>query len=330
MKYKQFQTLGNEKLSSIGLGCWAFGGTWNNTEDKASISTIETAVENGINFFDVAPIYGKGHSELILGKAVKKYERNSLFIATKCGLVWDKDGNVTKDLTRDSIYRELEATLKRLETDYIDLYQIHWPFDNMPLREAMETLTELKEKKLIRYIGLSNFSREQTEKCLEMAEISSYQGLYNMLERNSEIYHHKNLEYKTEKEILPVCSENNMMFLPYSPLMQGLLTGTFKKENNFDNNDDRYNNPKLNGEKFIKYYNITEELKEISFKLEKPLSQIALNWLVNKKEMGPVICGAQKPEHILENISSLDWDLTQENEEEIESVINKYNEKGLF
>lgn len=325
MIYKQFKALNNEKLSSVGFGCWAIGGTWNNTEDQKSIETIKKAVELGINFFDVAPIYGMGHSEKILGESLKDYDRSSLFIATKCGLIWDENKVVTKSISRESLYKELNASLERLQTSYIDLYQIHWPFEGMELEEGMATLMEMKEKGLIRYIGLSNFSLKDTKKCMELAEISTLQGLYNMLEPNSEIYHHKQLEYRTANELLPLCKEEGMAFLPYSPLMQGLLTGEFKLENNFDSSDDRSKNPKLNGERFLNYFNCVEELKEIAQKIEKPLSQVAINWLIAQKEVGPVICGAQTPQQIEENVRSTTWKLEEKTIKKIEMVLNKKN-----
>lgn len=325
MIYKGFRALNNEKLSAVGFGCWAIGGTWNNTEDSKSIETIKRAVEIGVNFFDVAPIYGMGHSEAILGEALKGYDRKSLFIATKCGLIWDENKTVTKSISRESLYRELNASLERLQTSYIDLYQIHWPFDGMEIEEGMATLMEMKEKGLIRYIGLSNFSLEDTKKCMKLAEISTLQGLYNMLEPNSEIYHHKQLEYRTARELLPLVKEEGMAFLPYSPLMQGLLTGNFKAENNFDSDDDRAKNPKLNGERFVDYYNCVEELKEIANEIGKPLSQVAINWLINQEEIGPVICGAQTPEHIEQNVESANWSLTNDISERIQSILKRYN-----
>lgn len=325
MIYKQFKALNNEKLSSVGFGCWAIGGTWNNTEDQKSIETIKKAVELGINFFDVAPIYGMGHSEKILGEALRDYDRSSLFIATKCGLIWDENKVVTKSISRESLYKELNASLERLQTSYIDLYQIHWPFEGMELEEGMATLMEMKEKGLVRYIGLSNFSLKDTKKCMELAEISTLQGLYNMLEPNSEIYHHKQLEYRTANELLPLCKEEGMAFLPYSPLMQGLLTGEFKLENNFDSSDDRSKNPKLNGERFLNYFNCVEELKEIAQEIGKPLSQVAINWLIAQKEVGPVICGAQTPQQIEENVRSTTWELEKNTIKKIEMVLNKKN-----
>ena len=260
-----------------------------------------------------------------MGEALKNYDRSSLFIATKCGLIWDENKVVTKSISRESLYKELNASLERLQTSYIDLYQIHWPFEGMELEEGMATLMEMKEKGLIRYIGLSNFSLKDTKKCMELAEISTLQGLYNMLEPNSEIYHHKQLEYRTANELLPLCKEEGMAFLPYSPLMQGLLTGEFKLENNFDSSDDRSKNPKLNGERFLNYFNCVEELKEIAQEIEKPLSQVAINWLIAQEEIGPVICGAQTPEQIEENVKSRTWELDEKTIEKIESILSKYN-----
>lgn len=324
MIYKKFKTLNNEELSAIGYGCWAIGGTWNNSDDLKSIETIKKAIDLGVNFFDVAPVYGMGHSEEILGKAIEGYDRKKLFIATKCGLVWDDNSSekiVTKSISRESLYRELNASLKRLGTDYIDLYRIHWPFENMQIDEAIETFEEMKRKGLIRYVGLSNFSKKDLEYCLSKTEIATYQGLYNLLEPNSEIYHHKKLEYRSKKEILPICKERGMAFLAYSPLFQGLLTGCFKLENNFDKNDDRAKNPKLNSDTYKFYYKIVEELKEIAKEIGKPLSQISINWLVNQEEIGPVICSAQTPEQIEENVESTSWTLTKDIEERIEGIL---------
>lgn len=328
MKYKKFKTLNNEELSAVGYGCWPIGGTWNHSDDLKSIETIRTALDLGVNFFDVAPVYGMGHSEEILGKAIKGYDRKKIFIATKCGLVWDENSEekiVTKSISRESLYKELNVSLKRLGTDYIDLYQIHWPFENMQLDEALKTFEEMKEKGLIRYAGLSNFSKKDLEYCMSKTDIATYQGIYNLLDPNAETYHHKQLEYRSGKEILPVCRENRMAFLAYSPLFQGLLTGKFKVENNFDENDDRFKNPKLKGEMYQFYYKAAEELKELAAEIGKPLSQLSINWLVNQEEVGPVICGAQTPEEIKENVESLSWELTEDIENKINLILKKYN-----
>ena len=269
-----------------------------------------------------------GNSEEILGKAIKGYDRKKIFIATKCGLVWDENSEekiVTKSISRESLYKELNASLKRLGTDYIDLYQIHWPFENMQLDEALKTFEEMKEKGLIRYVGLSNFSRKDLEYCMSKTDIATYQGIYNLLDPNAETYHHKQLEYKSGKEILPVCRENGMAFLAYSPLFQGLLTGKFKAENNFDENDDRFKNPKLKRDIYQFYYKAAEELKELAAEIGKPLSQLSINWLVNQEEVGPVICGAQTPEEIKENVESLSWELTEDIKNKINLILKKYN-----
>ena len=325
MNYKTFDILENREVSVVGFGCWATGGTWNNTEDTKSIEAIRYAIENGVNFFDVAPVYGKGHAEKVLGEAIQGYDRSKLIIATKCGLTWKPGERTKKDLTKESLFQEIEESLERLQTDYIDLYQCHWPDPNTPIEETMEALLELKKLGKIREIGLSNYSVEELRRAEKVGKISSYQGLYNMLERDPETYHHINLAYRTSSEILPICREQNIPYLPYSPLMQGLLTGTFKESNNFDENDDRAKNPKLNGDGFDRYYKATEELKIVAKKIGKPLAQLAINWLVDQREVGPIICGAQTVEHVKENIAAASWNLDEATKSEIEDILTKYD-----
>lgn len=243
-------------------------------------------------------------------------------------MVWNENSEekiVTKSISRESLYKELNASLKRLGTDYIDLYQIHWPFENMQIDEALETFEEMKEKRFIRYVGLSNFSKKDLEYCMSKINIATYQGIYNLLDPNAETYHHKQLEYRSKKEIIPVCREKGMAFLPYSPLFQGLLSGKFREENNFDEDDDRFKNPKLKEENYKFYYKAAGELKKLAEEIGKPLSQLSINWLINQEEVGPVICGAQTSEEIRENAESVSWELTKEIEEKINLILKKYN-----
>ncbi|MDI9374169.1 MAG: aldo/keto reductase, partial [Thermotogota bacterium] len=230
MKYRKVKKI-EEKLSTLGYGCWGISGPsfWDGTTDDDSIKTIRKAVGEGINFFDVAPVYGFGHAEEVLGKAIKGM-RNDIFIATKCGLVWDQQNRISNCLKPESIRREIEASLRRLQTDRVDLYQLHWPDPRVDIEETMDAVNELKKAGMIRYIGLSNFSLSLAERAMKVSDIASMQGLYNMLERNPKSYHNIPLEYAVEKEVLPFVKENGMAFLPYSPLFQGLLTGTFDLE----------------------------------------------------------------------------------------------------
>lgn len=314
-----------EEFSVVGFGCWAISGsnTWNNSNDDDSIKAVQKAVELGVNFFDVAPVYGFGHAEEVLGKALKD-SRSKVLIATKCGLVWDDRYRIENRLTAESIYREIDDSLRRLHTDYIDIYQIHWPDPNTPIEETMEALINIQKAGKIRYIGVSNFSIDLTKKAMEMAAIVSQQCLYNMLERNEESYHGIPLEYRTEKEILPFCKEKGQAFFPYSPLCQGLLTGVFKETGNFDDNDVRANNPKFKGSIFKKYLNVVEKLKGIANSINKPLSQLAINWLIQKDEVTSVISGAQNINHVEENVDSVSWELSDDIIKEIDHILSTF------
>lgn len=323
MKYKKVKNI-EEEISVIGFGCWGISGPefWEGTTDESSIKTIQKAVENGINLFDVAPVYGFGHAEEILGTALKGM-RHKVLIATKCGLVWDEQKRIKRNLTPKSIFKEIDDSLKRLKTDYIDIYQLHWPDPNTDINETIDALLELKKQGKIRYIGLSNFSIATAQFIMKKVKISSMQGLYNMLERNPLSYHNIALEYRTEKEVLPFCLKNDLAFFPYSPLLQGLLTGKFTGHEKF--NDVRAANPNLTGERFHEFINIVKDLNDFSKKINKPLNQIALNWLIKNPAVTSVIAGAQKPEHLEENLKAITWKLTDELYEEIESIISKYD-----
>ncbi|MEO0898476.1 MAG: aldo/keto reductase [Bacteroidota bacterium] len=324
MKYKEFKRLPGDKLPVIGFGCWSIGGEWNNIQDSESIAAIRTAIDLGITFFDTAPVYGKGHSELILGKAIKEVKRDKLFIASKCGLVWDENLHVDVNLSRRSLKDEIDRSLERLGVSYLDLWQCHWPDPDTSLQETMEALAEIRDEGKIRYIGLSNYSYSDLEVADSFGVVSSFQGLYNMLEHNPSSYHNIPLTYKTKDEILPYCEKHGMMYLPYSPLFQGLLAGNFKAKENFDEHDKRAENPKLLGDSLAYLLRVVDDLKDFARKIDKPLAQLAINWLVNQPSVGPVIAGLNKKEHALSTVGALSWELTEEMEAEIDSILNTY------
>ncbi|UII80337.1 aldo/keto reductase [Flagellimonas sp. CMM7] len=325
MKYKKYTRLNNEALPAIGFGCWSIGGEWNNIEDSKSIRAIHTALDLGVNFFDTAPVYGKGHSETVLGKALKGSDRSKLFIASKCGLVWGEDLHVDVNLTRESLLKEIDRSLTRLGVDYLDVWQCHWPDKDTDLKETIEAMEEIKEMGKIRYIGLSNYSLEQLKYADSCGEVASFQGLYNMFEHNPDTYHGIPLTYKTKDEILPYCRENGLMYLPYSPLFQGLLTGSFKAEGNFDENDKRSENPKLLGETLLSYLKIVDDLKVFAKEIDRPLSQITINWLVAQKEVGPIIAGLDHEKYAKDTVASLEWELTAEMQQQIAEILGKYD-----
>jgi len=315
------------KFSAVGFGCWATGGgdIWNATDDDNSIDAIRRAVELGVNFFDVAPVYGLGHAAEILGKALGN-DRQQVIIGSKCGLVWDEAGNVTNNLSPESIQQEIDDSLRRLNTDYIDIYQIHWPDPNTPIAETIGALNDIKQAGKIRHIGVSNFSIALTDEARQHGDVVSHQGLYNLLERNPTHYHNIPLDYRTDTDVLPYCTEHGLAFFPYSPLFQGLLTDHFQPQNHFDENDVRSANPKLNGELFQQYYAIREKLVAFAKDIGHPLSQVAINWMIHDPAVTSVICGAQTVEHVEQNVASVSWELTDDMLAEIDRILQPYHD----
>ncbi|GLI54695.1 aldo/keto reductase [Propionigenium maris DSM 9537] len=262
-KYRKTGRTGDLEISAMGIGTWAFDPKgWTGTTDDESVRVLREALDMGINLIDTAPVYGLGHSERIVGKAIGGYDREDIFIATKCGLIWDEEGRVENNLSRESLLKEIDEILGRLETEYVDLLQVHWPNPAYDIKETFETLAEIKASGKARYIGVSNYSLEDLKRAEELCEITSFQGLYNMLEPNASSYHNIGLGYRSEEEILPYTGERGMIFLLYSPLMQGILAGA--GADNIDRlteGDVRRTNPVLGEEK---YYRAAEEIEKIA------------------------------------------------------------------
>lgn len=324
MIYKKVKKI-EEKISVIGIGCWNFGGDWDDSSDKNTEEIVMEALDKGINFFDIAPVYGFSHSETVFGEIMNKNGfRNKILIASKCGLRWNENRKTRNDLSRKSILWEIDQSLTRLQTDHIDIYQLHWPDHSTPIEETAETLKELKKAGKIRYVGLSNFSEDDVKKFENLIEINSQQSLYNMLERNTSSYHNIPLEYKTEDEVLPHVREHGQAFLPYSPLFQGLLTGTWNTRNNFSERDIRNENPKFTEPLFSKYFNAAQALSAYADEIGHPLNEIAVNWLRQKEEVTTVIAGVDNPEQLRENLKCLEWELTDKMLEEIDGIIEPF------
>ena len=324
MRMKKVEALDFE-LSVVGFGCWAAGGTsvWNGADDAMTIRAIQRAIDLGINFFDVAPVYGFGHAETMLGRALGR-RREQVIIATKCGLRWDDAHAIVNNLRLESILREIDDSLRRLQTDYIDIYQMHWPDPATPIEESMQALGQLQAAGKIRHIGVSNFSRALADEARAYGAIVSHQGLYNLLEHNPTHYHNLPLTYRTKTEILPHCIKHGLAFFPYSPLFQGLLTDEFKAEDQFDARDVRSANPKLNGALFQTYYQLRAELLALAAQFGKPLAQVAINWLIDQPAVTSVICGAQTVQQVEENAASATWTLTPALRAEIERILQPY------
>jgi len=309
------------EVSVIGFGCWPVGNDWTGASDENSIRVINKAVDCGINFFDVAPIYGFNHAEVVLGRALKG-KRDKVYIASKCGLKWDESRTrVWRDLSKASVLQEIDDSLRRLDTDYIDLMQLHWHDINTPLSETYEALNEAKEKGKIRHIGVSNFSQILLEQAMQCGEVASNQVLYNMIDRNSDRYHELPLVYRTEDEILPFCEKHQIGVIPYSPLLQGLLAGNFERDKLIDR-DARLPNPQLQGERLERNLRTAKKLQAVAEKYNRPMAQMALNWLIAKQAISTIIAAPITEAEVEQNVASLEWELTPEMLADIEQALS--------
>ncbi len=329
----QYRNLGQSgiKASVVGLGTWAIGGwMWGGTDEKESIETIRTAVESGINLIDTAPVYGFGLSEQIVGKAVKGI-RDRVIIATKCGLVWDKregefhfrsdekmirrdSGNieVRKYLAPDSIRQEIELSLRRLGTDYIDLYQTHWQDATTPVEDTMNELLKLKQQGKIRAIGVSNVTIRYLDEYRKFGQIDSDQESYSMLNR------------KHEKELLPYCAKNNIGFLAYSPLAQGLLTGKVLPDRVFEDGDHRKDKPAFSRENRLKILKMLGEFSSLTEKYNVTVTQLVIAWTFHQKGCTHVLVGARRPQQVIENAGAGGITLSKGDIEEMCRIIRRY------
>lgn len=323
MIYKKVRLI-DEPISALGIGCWNFGGDWGGEDDDRYIGIVREAIERGINFFDVAPVYGWSHAERVLGRALKGGLRDRVIIASKCGLIWDEAHRTRNDLSKASILREIDGSLSRLGTDRIDIYQLHWPDHHTPVEETAEALAELKRAGKIRYVGLSNFSQADVEAFMRIVPVECQQGLYNMLERNTSSYHAIPLEYRTEDEMMATVRKYGQAFLPYSPYMQGLLTGRFTRERKFSAGDIRNENPKFFGELYDRYYGGYEQLAAFAREMGRPMNEISVNWLRQKEEVTSIIGGVSSIQQLDGNLRALTWDISAEEMAEIDRIIEPF------
>ncbi len=313
MEYRQ---LGNCDLSVsiIGYGAWGIGGEpfWKTEGEENSFRSIEKAIDVGINFIDTAPVYGFGYSEELLGRALES-KRKEVIIATKCGLRWKKKDfkSIEKIATKESILDEIELSLKRLRTDYIDLYQVHWPDDSTPIEETMEVLLDIQKTGKVRYIGVSNYSADQMKKSIEYGHIISLQSMYSMLERD------------IEKNEIPFCIENNIGVICYSPLASGVLTGKYDENTRFEDWRGRNIIGHFTGDVFFSHIKKVKEISKIARKLGKTTAQLAVNWLLHQKGVTTAIVGVKNPDQVEQNIGAVGWDIPVDVSKQISDILNE-------
>ena len=309
----EYRKLGDLEVSVIGYGAWGIGGApfWKNEGDKKSIDSIKASFDQGINIFDTAPVYGFGHSEKLIGEALKPVREN-VILATKCGLRWDKESlsALRKDASRKSILEEIDQSLKRLGTDWIDLYQVHWPDVETSHQETMETLLEIQEQGKIRSIGVSNYSAVQIKECSQYAKIISLQPEYSLLAR------------EIEKETVPLCIENDIGIIAYSPLSSGVLTGKYDKTTKFKDWRGKGIIGTFAGEGYTKNISKVDLLKVIALKEGKTCGQMAINWVLRQPGLKTALVGVKNPVQMEENLKSIGWQPSKENCEKIEQIFS--------
>lgn len=285
--------------SAVGLGTWAIGGwMWGGTDERESVAAIQASLDAGVTLIDTAPAYGLGRAEEIVGKALSG-RRDKAVIATKCGLVWhtqqgnhffDQDGRpVHRHLGRESIFHEVEQSLRRLGTDYIDLYITHWQDPTTPIEETMRALEDLRAAGKIRAIGASNVNLEELQIYVQIGDLDAIQERFSMLDR------------EIEAQLLPVTMANGVATLSYSSLALGLLSGSVGPERVFSGDDQRRNNPRFSVANREKVMRFAEAIRPIAQEHEGSIAQIVIAWTLAQPGIAFALCGARNPAQALEN-----------------------------
>jgi aryl-alcohol dehydrogenase-like predicted oxidoreductase len=305
--------LGNSDLSvtPVGFGAWAIGGSgwefgWGEQDDKASVAAIHRALELGVNWIDTAAVYGMGHSEEVVAFALRTWPGPRPYVFTKCGLRWDEQGYVHRNLKADSIRRECEDSLRRLNVDVIDLYQIHWPTED--LEEGLGAITRLQKEGKVRWIGVSNFNVDEMRRARAVAPITSLQPPYSLVHRD------------VEQEILPYCRSNGLGVIVYSPMASGLLTGAMTREraaslpaSDWRSRDVEFYEPRLS-----KNLALVERLREVGERVQRPPGQVAIAWALRNPAVTGAIVGARNAKQVEGNVDAATLRLTDKEVAEIE------------
>lgn len=315
MRYKQFGKTGLE-LSEIALGTWALGGKdMGPVDENDAIAAIHAMIDNGVNFIDTAPTYGKGASEEIVGKALKN-RRDEVTLLTKCGIRWDEgpkdfSKGATRDSSHDSIMKQIDDSLARLQTDRIDIYLIHWPDVNTPLEETADTLKELKKAGKIRFTGISNFEPDQLEKLYSLGVLDVVQYPYSMVNRSREA-------------LLKEYHDKGVATMGYGSLGAGILTGSFREVPHFDEHDARngfydfFKEPK-----FSQVMKLLETLDAIAAEHDVPVAQVSINWTTQNGIVDSSLTGVRNASEAEINTAAMNWSLSDDEIQRINAAIEE-------
>lgn len=323
----QKRRLGNSDLNitPIGFGAWAIGGTgwnfaWGSQDDQQSIRAIQRALDRGINWIDTAAVYGLGHSEEVVARALKG-RSNRPYLFTKCGLVWDENRQERRELSADSIRRECEASLRRLQVDAIDLYQIHWPLEGNSLKgieEGWKAMAELQRQGKVRWIGVSNFNVPQLELAHRIAPVTSLQPPYSLIHRD------------IERELLPYCQRQNIGVIAYSPMASGLLTGAMTRERvaKLPQDDWRKRSSDFQEPNLSRNLALVERLKDIGARHGQPPTVVAIAWTLRHPAVTGAIVGARSAEQVDGFIGAMDFRLSPAEQQELEDFFRQSQGAG--
>jgi aryl-alcohol dehydrogenase-like predicted oxidoreductase len=313
------------EITPIGFGAWAIGGggwaaAWGPQDDDEAVGAIRRAVELGVNWVDTAAVYGLGHSEELVAQALKSVpESERPYVFTKCSLVWDDGGDISNVLEKDSVKRECEESLRRLQTDVIDLYQIHWPRPDEYIEEGWEAMAELKDEGKVRHIGVSNFDVSQMERIGEIAPVETLQPPYNMLNRG------------VEEEILPYCGENDIGVIVYSPMRSGLLTGKMTPERvaNLPSDDWRRNAQDFQEPRLSRNLELVELLEEIGADHGLSPGEVAIAWTLRQPAVTAAIVGGRRPDQVDGIVGAAKLRLSEDELDRIESFLTQNSQGRL-
>jgi aryl-alcohol dehydrogenase-like predicted oxidoreductase len=318
----QSRKLGNSDLhiTPVGYGAWAIGGSgwqfaWGSQDDNDSIAAIHRALELGVNWIDTAAVYGLGHSEEVVARALKSWSGPRPYVFTKCGLRWDDDGNVRKVLNAESIRHEVEDSLRRLSVEVIDLYQIHWPPDpdSAELEEGWSTLASLQRQGKVRWIGVSNFSVQQLRRAQAVASVTSLQPRYSLVHREA------------EDQVLPYCSRENIGVIVYSPMASGLLTGVMTRERaaKLSKDDWRRAHPDFIEPNLSRNLALVERLHQIARRHNRSAGEVAIAWTLHNAAVTGAIVGARNAHQAEGVMRAGELRLTDEDVSEIETFVTE-------
>jgi aryl-alcohol dehydrogenase-like predicted oxidoreductase len=303
-------------LTPVGFGAWAVGGgdwafSWGPQDDAASIAAIHKAIDLGVNWIDTAAVYGLGHSEEIVGKAVKSSSVKP-FIFTKCGMVWNQQREIKRTLLE--IRREVEDSLRRLQVDAIDLYQIHWPIEDQDIEAGWTAMAELKREGKVKFIGVSNFSVAQIQRCMEIAPVTSLQPPFSLLNRSA------------EAELLPFCLDHHIGVINYSPMSSGLLTGAMTKERvaAFPSDDFRRKAKQFQEPLLSRNLALADLLRSIGVRHGVSAGVVAIAWTLANPAITGAIVGGRSPEQVEEVWPAAKFHLSSDELQEIQAFLDAH------